>query len=870
VYTLPMSSKKTLPWMTSFILATFLLATVAAQAPPVPQPPSTQTALDFEFYPESTFLLVALAGTASGPNGLVADIAQFDFAVQDFSVDPTTVPGKPATEHEIKFRIEWLNTSEPTTSCWTGDTQWCYDDGTRMIMPSYTGQRSEGLKVTIKHTPSATQPEAAVRVIANMTLLTDRSVSKEKSINFTARILPSPSIQANIVYGGIEGVRPAPLTAKPDSWVTIPVLVQNTDLYLQNLRVQVLVSPADGVDPVQMPVVGDIGAVVGPLQSKVLNVTFKTPKAKTYYGSTSLTYTVRVYNANQPDIRYDTTSVVALQGFYFSTPLQVVVLLLLILLILFILVLLRGKRYYEENILGKPIPPWRIPEEAAALEQARKTDPRSFYITRYFLMVEEYESALNWFYGYKRRTKKGLKREAKSAQFADKAAILKTPDTSVYDRRAERIKRRMHRREERQRLKLEAKLSKLQEKVDKHYEEDFEKDHEKWEKKVDKLKAKANRPWAKARKQWERDVEKTMAAWEKPFRKEKEKREKEIAKAKDKYATQVKKQDKETWQTWREAVEAAEAENKIRSKEGRELMPEPLLVSSVVGRADLPKAFKEPPKPKLPPEPVEPVVKDLPPEPKLEAPKLDESHYARKAKRARKKTERKIRRIERKTERMLAKNERDRVKGIHKMSKKREKLLRKSHQITQPTLMEKLFRNTPEDRERRAHKKLLKALARERVKAVEESEKARIDVLTIDVQRREAELFAKLVRQQAEVRRSGGTASMQVDEAPELVSLRESHEARLAKERAAAEKRVAEEKERAEKELRQQLSEELVKERAERERLQQQRAAAILARSEAKAEAKRASDAEEDEAKQPAAAAPKGAPKKAPAKRGKK
>lgn len=859
-----MSSKKSMLWMASFILASFLLSCVAAQAPPPPSPPSTQTALDFDFFPENTFIFVALAGTAVGPTGLVSDIAVFDFAIQDFSVDPTTVP-KPATEHEIKFRIEWLNSTAPSSNCWSGDDQWCFDDGTRTLV-SYTGQRMDGLKVTIKHTPSSTQAEAGVRVIANMTLITDPSISKEKSLNFTARILPSPSIQASIIYGGVDGVTPAPLNAKPDTWITIPLRVQNTDLYLQNLRFQVLIDPTEGVDPVQMPVTGDVGAVLGPLESKIVNVTFKTPKAKTYYGSTSLTYTVRVYNANQPDVRFDSTSVVALQGFYISTPLQVVVLLLLLLLVLFILVLFRGKRYYDESILGKPIPPWRIPEEAERLDVQRKTDPRAFYITRYFLMVEEYESALNWFYGYKRRTKKGLKREAKSSRLADRAAMLKDPSTEKYDVRADRVKRKMRRKQERQRLKLEAEINKLQGKLEQHYEEDFEKDHEKWEKKVEKIKAKSNKPWFKARKKWEREVEKIYAAWEKPFAKDKAKREKEIEKAKEKYAKVVKKKDREAWQAWSEAVLANEKENKIRQKEGRDALPEPPLASEVVGSPELPKPFKEPPKPQLPLEPVEPEIQGLPAEPKLEMPPLDTSHYARKARRERKKSERKVRRLERKMERMLAKNERDRVTSIAKAGRKRERLLRKSHRIVQPTLMDRLTRNTPEERERRAHKKLLKALAKERVKALEESEKARLEVLTVDAQRREAELFAKIVRQQAEVRKSGGTSSMRVEEAPELVSLREGNQAKLAKEKAAAAKRVEQERLKAEADLRQQLTEELVKERAERERFQQERQATILAKADAKAAARAESAAKpETPAKEPSKAQ-----KGAPAKRGKK
>lgn len=764
----------------------------------------------------------------------------------------------------VRFTVEWLNATDPNRGCWDGDPNWCIQDQTSIIQ-MYSGQTSLSQAVMLTHAVSTTQPAAGIRVTANMSLLAEPNTYTLQSIEFHARIIPSPAILATIIYDP-EGKTGAPLIAPPNTWITVPIVIQNTDLYIQHINVEIRGFSGDGVDPSQIPVRGGVGLVLGPQESQTINLSFKTPKAKTYYGSASLTYTVRAYNANDPGVTYQTTGVVSVNGFYFSTPLVVVVILLLLLLVLFILILVRGKRYYDENILGKPIAPWRIPEEATALDVQRKTDPRGFYITRYFLMVEEYESALNWFYGYKRRTKKGLKREAKSAQLADRAAMLKAPSTEKYDIRADRIKRRMRRRQERRRLQFEAKLSKFQKQLEQHYEEDFEKDHQKWEKKVEKLKAKANKPWFKAQKKWERQVEKIMEGWEKPFAKDKAKREKEIEKAKGKYASVVKKKDKDTWRAWTEAVEANESENRIREKEGRDLLPEPVLVSEVVGPADIPKPFKEPPKPKLPTAPEEPVVKDLPPEPKMVLPKLEESHFKRKVRRATKKTDRKVRRIERRMERMLAKNERDRVKSIAKAGRKREKLLRKSHKITQPTLMERLFRNTPEEREQRAHKKLLKALARERVKAVEESEKARIEVMHVEAQRREAELLAKIVRKQAEVRKSGGSSSMHIEKAPELVSLRQTNQARLAKEKAAAEKRVLEEKARAESDLKQQLTEELVKERADRERLQQEKAASVLAKSEAKKAARAEAKAEpEAPAKEPAK------PKKAaPAKREKK
>ncbi len=860
------------------VVGVFLFSATAVAQPPPPPPPGTDDYLLFEIVPTSpVFQYVSLAGSAQSPAGLVGDLAEFNFYIRDLSVDPSgPYAPKPTQEHSTTFVVEWLNSSNPTDSNWDGDvlSAWKFFDKTS-TQTTFSGSSSLEQSVALVHQPFATVTDVAVRVTANMTLMQERAANgptstyREQTIEFRARIVPTPSVLISVIYPGnsnFPGLG-VPFEAKPDSWVTIPIEVRNTDLYIQHLNLRLLDIDGEGLDKTKIAVQGDqAGAVFQPLETKVLNLSFKTPKEKTWYNSASLQYTIRAYNPNNPQVFSDTSGTLIVQGFYVSAPLKVVVFLLILLLIMFLLVLLRGKRYYDEKILGKPIPPWRIPQEAQALEAQRKTDPRTFYITRYFLMAEEYESALNWFYGYKRRTKTGLKREAKSSRLADRAAMLKDPSTEKYDVRADRIKRKMRRKQERQRLKLEAELNKLQGKLEKHYEEDFETDHEKWDEKVEKIKAKSNKPWFKARKNWERDVEKIYAAWEKPFAKDKAKREKEIEKAKEKYAKVVKKKDRETWQAWSEAVLANENENRIRNKEGRDALPEPDLMSETVGAPDLPKAFREPPKPKLPPEPVEPVVKDLPPEPKLELPALDASHYARKARRERKKSDGKVRRLERKMERMLAKNERDRVKSIAKAGRQREKLLRKSHRVVQPTLMDRLMRNTPEERERRAHKKLLKALAKERVNALEGSEKARLEVLTVDAQRREAELYAKIVRQQAAVRKSGGTSGMRVEEVPELVSLREANAAKLEREKAAAAKRVADERAKADADLRQQLTEELVKERSERERLQQQRQATILAKADAKAAA-RAEDAVTPE---PPAKEPSKAQNGAPAKRGKK
>lgn len=813
---------------TSLILA--VLPAVAAQQPdPVRDASGT---INFSLVPDATLRFVTVAGSGRGPGGEeIGPNADFRFTITDLSTDAQSL--NPAADvrtvnyHKFEFFIDWLDGVSP------GDC-WNLAPAPPFIAQSLRGETYDGV-ITIQSLPCNRVLTATATLRIVMTgYQEDPNLRVEKEENFTAIVYPSPALQLEILYESPE--RPgAPIApVGPNRLTTITVNVTNTDLYIQKVIVQLLVSPGPNIDPAQVPVIGNGPYVLQPGESKQVNLTILTPRLTTWYYAVPMVYTVLAYNAQQPSVRISVDGVVVINGFYFSESLLIMIPILLLLIILLTLALLAAKRYYDENILGKPIPPWRIPEEARALDGLRKTDPRSFYITRYFLMVEEYESALNWFYSYKARTKREIRKATRSERLAQKASVLKSPSLARFDRRAARLKSGIHRRQERQRLKLEARLTKLQRKVDQHYEEDYEKDHEKWEQRVGKLKRRASKPWFKAHKKWEREVEAILDEWEKPFAKEKGKRDKEIAKAKGKYAVLAKKKDKDAWRDWRDAIDTTEKENKIRKRQGDEPLPLPELVSKVVGPPDLPEPFRPPPRPRLPAEPKEPQVEGLPPEPTLQKPRLEASHYANKAKRAKKKSDRKVRRLERKLERLLAKNERDRVRAVHRAGRKREKLLRRSQRAVLPTLAERLFRTTPEDRERRAHKKLIKALARERIQGVEESERTRLEVVKVDAQRREAELVSRLVRTRAEVAKGAGSPAMRVDEEPQIVELREQNARRLEREERAAETRVAAERERIERELREKLTDELVQERTAKAAARDADRAARLARALAK------------------------------------
>ncbi|MBI2077703.1 MAG: hypothetical protein HYT80_04930 [Euryarchaeota archaeon] len=800
------------------VLAALAVSSLLAAGSGTAQVPTqTGSYVDFQILAEKTFGFVVRGGTGRTSDGaIVQSTLSLSFGLKDLSFDAEPGTGTQGTA----LAADYMFLSET----WFAEAPSNPPDFTKALKdppPGWFGDAQEGAFIDSRRgetttfeafigvLPNAEAKEAFYHVQIKMQGQSPRrDLVAYRNLTFGARIMPQPGLQVDMGFAG---------TVRPNTWVTIPIVVANTDLYQQKVDVSLVIEDGEDYEGAGLAQQGSGSYVLEPLESKPINLTFLTPKSRMWFRSEAVQYQVRVVNTLNPAISQTSSSVVIVDGFYFSRQLVLIIPILILLIVLFLWLLIAGKRYYDERVLGKPIAPWKIPQEADRLEVMRKEDPRNFYVTRHFLMREEYESALLWFYSFKKRNSRRIKNEAASAKYRDRASQLATPSLVRFDRKAERLRRRFQRRQERQRLKLEAKLEALQGKLDQHYEADHDKDHRKWEEKVEKLQKKANRPWFREHKKWEKQVEKALAAWETPFKKDKAKHEKAVAKILEKHEKRVKKKDKPAWKEWKVAAENMEKENELREKEGREPLPLPELRSEEVEYPELPAPFKTPPKPKLPPEPVAPKVKDLPAEPELVKPKLEDSHYARKTRRAKRKTDRKVRRLEKKLNRLLARNERDRVRAIAKADRKRRKLNRKSQVVLEPTITQKILRLTPEDRERRAQKKLLRSLAKEKVKAVEENEKARLEVLEVEAQRREAELMAKIIRSEAEVRKSGGSAAARVeggtlDEAS-LEELRADNVARIEKERAKSQARVQAERVKAEKELQAELAEELIKER---------------------------------------------------------
>jgi len=564
-------------------------------------------------------------------------------------------------------------------------------------------------------------------------------------------IAPSPGVQLSTVPGGTERVKPFQLA-------TFQVQIRNVDTYRATFRIAATVLPGDGIDPtvVQVLGVGDQSLEGG--ASKVVTLTVLAPRDKFWYNDVPLMVRVEV-TPTAGGSTVTTMYLMTVSGFYVSENIIILTLIALAQIALFIFLIIFGRRAYERRYLGRPIPPWQIPEEAAALERLKRDDPRAHYLLRYFIMEEEYRSALLWFYSYKKISKKRLKAEIKAIEMRERADELVSQPSARFDKASGRIQRRYARKMERAEARTQREIERLQAKLSRTYEKDYEKDHGKWEAKVEKLQKKHNKPYVKAKAKWDKETKRILEKWEKPFRKEKKKYDEALAAAKEKYAKKVKKADKPTWRAWREQMDDWESENKLRKKEGRELAPEPALFSAAVGPPDLPAPFQEPPRPELPPEPQPDKTVELPPEPQLTTPDVWSSHYAKKAKKAQRNGARQIRSLELELAEKLNKLRHEREDSGVKVEEKRERLIAASQTMTASRVgfVDRVLRRSATDVERRHHIAYLRGLTHERIKELEEAEAATLERVRVQGEREQADLEAKILGERSRQRSLAGS-----------------------------------------------------------------------------------------------------------------
>jgi hypothetical protein len=219
--------------------------------------------------------------------------------------------------------------------------------------------------------------------------------------------------------------------ARPDSDITIRVRVQNSGN--EHTRFIGAVTAPEGWSFSDPPTV-----MVPPESSVVIEIQGFTPRDQLYYYKSANSIGVTYWPEGQENMEQSLFIPATVNGLYLHPGLVPLVVLGMLAGLMLLLLAIFARRTLEEQILGKPMPPWRIPVEREHLKRLEAEDPDEFYIVRYYLMVEEHRSALLWYHHYKRATRKDRKRERLWLRRKKKV-----------DRRVDRIQRRRARLEER-------------------------------------------------------------------------------------------------------------------------------------------------------------------------------------------------------------------------------------------------------------------------------------------------------------------------------------------------------------------------------------------------------------------------------------
>lgn len=600
-----------------------------------------------------------------------------------------------------------------------------------------------------------------------------------------ARLAPLPN--ARIALPSTQ------ISVTPDDPASFRVQLINDDFYEHSYALRAYFQDAEGVSPERVAIAGGGTFRLGPKETRNVTMSFYAPAEKFWYRDQIAFVTIEATNLDGTGQRTDVL-LVTIRGFYVDENLILTTLLFLFALALLIWLFLHAKRAYEKRYLGRPIPPWNIPEERVQLDRIRQEDPRAHYVLRYFLMEQEYRSALLWFHAYKKISRRELKGELRAIHYREKAVEMEQVPAERFEHAFARVERRFARKLDRRNERTDRKVAALQARLERNYMRDFKRDHQKWKKAVENVTAKHDGPHAREHKRWKKEVQKLDMTWDRPFRREKRKADKKLAKAREKYIKLVKKKDKPAWKAWRETHRDWEDDAVVRSRQGLPLFPEPLPQTDAVPPPELPPAFESPPRPAAPPEPKKTPVPAslLSPEPQPVLPKLEESHYARKARRVRAKGARKVRKLERKWAHALEAVNVARRKTTKGFAQQRAAYTEAAETTKAPSFVDRILGRTPERMEIRDQVSRIKSRTRERLEEARERERTRLGLVRAQGERRVAELNAQLLNERAAVERLKNQGSLE-DRAQAMIRIRDTEKELHAAIRSTADQRAKEE-----------------------------------------------------------------------------
>lgn len=184
--------------------------------------------------------------------------------------------------------------------------------------------------------------------------------------------------------------------------------------------------------------------LVGPGETEVVEINGVTPRDKIWYRQQMVPIEVTYWPESDPDGEQTRTIGATMGGLYFHPALIPLIILTAAAIVVLAMIVAYARRTVEEQVLGKPVPPWRIPVEREYLKRLEMEDPDEFYIVRYHLMVEEHQSALLWYKHFKHATRKDRKLERKwlkkTEKVKGKSERLRSKQTRLENRMARRLR----------------------------------------------------------------------------------------------------------------------------------------------------------------------------------------------------------------------------------------------------------------------------------------------------------------------------------------------------------------------------------------------------------------------------------------------
>ena len=190
----------------------------------------------------------------------------------------------------------------------------------------------------------------------------------------------------------------------PSAITTFTFNVRNLGYFVDTFAIKI--NSTDSINAVP----SESSFVLQPDQTKQVTLWVMTPETL-FDPGTPHTINVSAYSLNYPTKYFSAAVTVVTKGTYVPQLFLFygILVIILVIIIYFFFFYLREKR--EKNVYGKPMKPWKLPEEQAHLRELKKTDKKA-YDQEMRMMEDEYKSAMLYYQDYRQSLKGKPKEEA--------------------------------------------------------------------------------------------------------------------------------------------------------------------------------------------------------------------------------------------------------------------------------------------------------------------------------------------------------------------------------------------------------------------------------------------------------------------------